>query len=280
MKVMLDLDAALNGGLQLSCACRRSTPKDGYQMRERVLNVQIPRGILPGQTIRLAGPRSPAARGRRPDGSAAAGDLYIEVEFQPHPLYRLDGRDLYLDLPVTPVAALGATVKTPTPGGTAAELKIPAGSKAEQIAAQGPRNALLAPGRFLRRAANRSAAGIRRQGQGSVPRHGECDALRSPCKPRSVTIMSQPDEPCLSGEIFEEGSALSVNDLRRLIAVEERHVIEWVEEGVISVIEMDAAEWRFSGAQLRRARIALRLERDLELPCRRGPGARIAGGAQ
>jgi chaperone modulatory protein CbpM len=75
--------------------------------------------------------------------------------------------------------------------------------------------------------------------------------------------MSQPDEPCLSGEIFEEGSALSVNDLRRLIAVEERHVIEWVEEGVISVIEMDAAEWRFSGAQLRRARIALRLERDL-----------------
>jgi chaperone modulatory protein CbpM len=75
--------------------------------------------------------------------------------------------------------------------------------------------------------------------------------------------MSQPDELCLSGEIFEEGSALSVNDLRRLIAVEERHVVEWVEEGVISVIEMDAAEWRFSGAQLRRARIALRLERDL-----------------
>ena len=75
--------------------------------------------------------------------------------------------------------------------------------------------------------------------------------------------MSQSDEPCLSGEIFEEGSVLSVSDLRRLIAVEERHVIEWVEEGVISVIEMDAAEWRFSGAQLRRARIALRLERDL-----------------
>jgi chaperone modulatory protein CbpM len=36
-----------------------------------------------------------------------------------------------------------------------------------------------------------------------------------------------------------------------------------VEEGVISVLEIDAAEWRFSGAQLRRARIALRLERDL-----------------
>jgi len=75
--------------------------------------------------------------------------------------------------------------------------------------------------------------------------------------------MSLPDEPCLTGDILEEGSALSVSDLRRLIAVEERHIVEWVEEGVINVLEIDAAEWRFSGAQLRRARIALRLERDL-----------------
>jgi len=52
------------------------------------------------------------------------------VEFQPHALYRVDGRDLYLDLPVAPwEAALGATVKTPTPGG-AVDLKIPAGSHA------------------------------------------------------------------------------------------------------------------------------------------------------
>jgi chaperone modulatory protein CbpM len=48
-----------------------------------------------------------------------------------------------------------------------------------------------------------------------------------------------------------------------MFAVEERRVVEWVEEGVISVLEADAAQWRFSGAQLRRARIALRLERDL-----------------
>jgi chaperone modulatory protein CbpM len=75
--------------------------------------------------------------------------------------------------------------------------------------------------------------------------------------------MSLPDEPCLTGDILEEASALSVSDLRRLIAVEERHIVEWVEEGVINVLEIDAAEWRFSGAQLRRARIALRLERDL-----------------
>jgi chaperone modulatory protein CbpM len=75
--------------------------------------------------------------------------------------------------------------------------------------------------------------------------------------------MSLPEESCLTGEILEEGSALSVEDLTRLFAVEERRIVEWVEEGVITVLEMDVAQWRFSGAQLRRARIALRLERDL-----------------
>ena len=75
--------------------------------------------------------------------------------------------------------------------------------------------------------------------------------------------MPLPDETYLTGEIFEESSALSVQDLERMFAVEQRRIIEWVEEGVISVLEIDAAEWRFSGAQLRRARIALRLERDL-----------------
>ncbi|HHH44766.1 MAG TPA: J domain-containing protein, partial [Gammaproteobacteria bacterium] len=55
------------------------------------------------------------------------GDLYLEIEFTPHSIYRVEGRDLYLDLPVAPwEAALGATVKTPTPGGIV-DLKIPAG---------------------------------------------------------------------------------------------------------------------------------------------------------
>ncbi|MGD0490379.1 MAG: chaperone modulator CbpM [Steroidobacteraceae bacterium] len=71
------------------------------------------------------------------------------------------------------------------------------------------------------------------------------------------------DEAYLTGEILDEGSALSVQDLERMFALEQRRIVEWVEEGVISVLEIDAAEWRFSGAQLRRARIALRLERDL-----------------
>jgi chaperone modulatory protein CbpM len=82
--------------------------------------------------------------------------------------------------------------------------------------------------------------------------------------------MTLPNESFLIGEIFEDGPALSVNELRRMFAVEERRIVEWVEEGVISVLATDAAqrrfdasEWRFGGAQLRRARIAVRLERDL-----------------
>ena len=82
----------------------------------------IPRGIRPKQQIRLAGQGAPGA------GGGKRGDLYLEIEFHTHPYYRVEGSDVYLDLPVAPwEAALGATVKVPTPGGTV-ELKVPAGS--------------------------------------------------------------------------------------------------------------------------------------------------------
>jgi len=126
-KVLLDLDATLTGGARSFTLRVPEIDAEGRIVsKERVLNVQVPKGILSGQTIRLAG------QGAQPHGEGKAGDLYIEVEFQPHPLFRIDGRDLYLELPVTPwEAALGATVKTPTPSGTLVELKIPAGSHAE-----------------------------------------------------------------------------------------------------------------------------------------------------
>lgn len=83
-------------------------------------NVRIPKGVKQGQHIRLAGLGAPSAGG--------AGDLFLEVAFRPHAFYRVDGRDVYLDLPVTPwETALGATVKAPTPNGPV-ELKIPPGS--------------------------------------------------------------------------------------------------------------------------------------------------------
>jgi curved DNA-binding protein len=124
-KVLLDLDAALHGGArQLSLRVPEIDAEGRLVSKERVLNVQVPQGILAGQNIRLAG------QGARAEGGGAPGDLYIEVDFAPHPLYRVDGRDLYLELPVAPwEAALGATVKTPSPTGPV-DLKIPPSSHA------------------------------------------------------------------------------------------------------------------------------------------------------
>ena len=75
--------------------------------------------------------------------------------------------------------------------------------------------------------------------------------------------MSGEQQP-LPGTLVDESSSLSIADLSRMCAVDERHIVEFVEEGVLSVIQV-GAEWRFTGAALRRARLAVRLERDLEL---------------
>jgi chaperone modulatory protein CbpM len=85
--------------------------------------------------------------------------------------------------------------------------------------------------------------------------------------------MPLPDGESLPGEIFEESAVLTVSDLSRMFAVDERHIVELVEEGVLSVIEVHTTEWRFSGAALRRVRIALRLERDLGINL---PGVALA----
>lgn len=90
--------------------------------RRKTLNVRIPAGIAPGKRIRLEKQGGPGL------GGAPPGDLYLAVEFDPHPYYRVESRDVHLELPVTPwEAALGRNVKVPTLGG-AVDLKIPAGS--------------------------------------------------------------------------------------------------------------------------------------------------------
>lgn len=71
------------------------------------------------------------------------------------------------------------------------------------------------------------------------------------------------DKP-LSGTIFDESAMLSIQELSRMCAVEERHIVEYVEEGVLNAIEV-RSEWHFTGDALRRARLAARLERDFEL---------------
>jgi curved DNA-binding protein len=130
-KVLLDLEASLEGGSRsLTLRVPEIDSEGRITARERVLNVRVPKGILPGQTIRLAGQGAPPLGEGHGASTGKSGDLYIEVEFQPHPLYRVEGRDLYVDLPVAPwEAALGAAVKTPTPGGVV-DLKIPPGAQA------------------------------------------------------------------------------------------------------------------------------------------------------
>jgi curved DNA-binding protein len=122
-KVLIDLEDAIQGATRTITLRVPAVDARGHVITsERMLNVTIPKGIREGQHIRLGGQGSPGA------GEGQAGDLYLQVEFRAHPLYRIDGRDLYLDLPVTPwEAALGAAVKVPIPGGIV-ELKIPGNS--------------------------------------------------------------------------------------------------------------------------------------------------------
>jgi chaperone modulatory protein CbpM len=76
--------------------------------------------------------------------------------------------------------------------------------------------------------------------------------------------MSPSDEQPLTGTIFDSNAILSIHDLSRMCEVDERHIVQYVEEGVLNVVEV-SSEWHFTGDALRRARLALRLERDLEL---------------
>ena len=80
-------------------------------------------------------------------------------------------------------------------------------------------------------------------------------------------------QDALTGEIFEEYAVLSVDELSRLCAVEPAYIVELVHEGVLSVTTVEAEQWRFAGTALRRARTALRLQRDLEINL---PGVALA----
>jgi curved DNA-binding protein len=88
----------------------------------RSVEVDIPRGVLDGERIRV--PR----QGGAGVGGGQAGDLFLRIRLRPHPRFRIEGRDLYVDLPVSPwEAALGAEVPVPTLDGTA-RVKVPPGS--------------------------------------------------------------------------------------------------------------------------------------------------------
>jgi curved DNA-binding protein len=123
-KIVIDLRDAYQGAPRtITLRGARADAQGRVSMQEHSLSVQIPKGVKEGQHIRLAGQGSPGS------GGSAAGDLFLEVHFKPDPHYRVDGRDVYLSLPVTPwEAALGASIEAPTPSGKV-QVKIPANSQ-------------------------------------------------------------------------------------------------------------------------------------------------------
>jgi len=122
-KILIDIEDAYQGAKRSIVLQSPELDSTGHVVnQQRTLYVKIPKGVKQGQRIRLTGQGS-AGMGKGP-----SGDLYLEIEFNPHNLYRVEGHDVYLELPLTPwEAALGATVKVNTPAG-AVDLKIAAGT--------------------------------------------------------------------------------------------------------------------------------------------------------
>ena len=93
----------------------------------KALDVAVPVGFEDGKTIRLRGQGEPSARGGPP------GDALVTLRYAPHPLFRVEGRDLRLDLPITLYeAVLGAKVRAPTLGG-AVEITVPPGTSSGRV---------------------------------------------------------------------------------------------------------------------------------------------------
>ncbi len=126
-RIEITLEDAYGGGERAIQLQRPGVTADGHvTTRTHELRVRIPAGVTSGTQIRLAGQGEPSMSG------GPAGDLYLEVELQPHSRYQVEGRNVTLTLPLAPwEAALGATIEVPTLGG-AVELRIPAGAKAGQ----------------------------------------------------------------------------------------------------------------------------------------------------
>lgn len=127
-RIYLDLDDAYSGATrQVTLRAPQVDAQGRVMLATRTLNVKIPRGVKEAQVIRLAGQGAPGI------GGSPAGDLLLEVHFKPHDRFRVDGRDLYLMLPVAPwEAALGAVVAVDLPGG-AVKVRIPEGAQSGRL---------------------------------------------------------------------------------------------------------------------------------------------------
>jgi molecular chaperone DnaJ len=108
---------------QLACEKCRGL---GVETRAESLTVMIPAGVPDGARVRVPGKGHAGVRGGPP------GDLYIDVEVRPHPIYRREGDDVHFVVPIAVhEAALGAKVEIPTPDGVA-RLRVPPGTQSGQ----------------------------------------------------------------------------------------------------------------------------------------------------
>jgi curved DNA-binding protein len=143
----ISLEDAFRGATKpINLQSQAVTPEGQLSVQEKNYEVKIPVGIQPGQKIRLAG------QGGEGTGGGPRGNLYLIIEIEPHPVYRVNGRDLSMDLPISPwEAVLGAEVQLMTLAG-AVTLKVPPGTQSGQklrLRGKGMPNPKGAPGDLL-----------------------------------------------------------------------------------------------------------------------------------
>ena len=125
-QVDVTLEEAFHGATRTLSLQRVELDKDGKpRPRVQQLQVKIPAGVVDGQQIRVPAQGEAGAGG-------GPGDLFLQLRLLPHRWFRVEGRDVWLDLPITPwEAALGETVRVPTLAGRV-DLKIPKGSQTDR----------------------------------------------------------------------------------------------------------------------------------------------------
>lgn len=125
--VRISFDQAFSGTeIDLELSALEWDPNGGMRRVPHRVRTRIPRGVTHGEKLRVPGKGGKGANGG-PDG-----DLYLDIEVSEHPLYRVTGNDIYVDLPLAPwEAVLGANVDLPTPAGTVS-LKVAPGTRAGQ----------------------------------------------------------------------------------------------------------------------------------------------------
>ena len=257
--IEIALEDALNGAeREITLRAQEIDAQGRPEWKTRTLSVKIPPGVHPGQYIRLAGQGMPG------HGGEPAGDLYLEVRIAPHKLYRVEDRDLYMTLPVTPTeAALGAQVQVPTPAGGVVEVTVPRErAQRPQAAAQGARPAGQAARPPLPAAGDRAAAGRHRGRAQGLRATGAGRALRPAPPSRSVTTMATVSVTAATARAHRIRSPRT--NSRMPAAPRSSGSFSW-SRSASSKSRAPAErpdDWRFHSADLQCALDARRLERD------------------